>query len=203
MRFIGDIHGNLLMYNGIIANCDESVQVGDFGVGFLSAYGMECANEWHRDGRHKFIRGNHDDPELCKTMPGYIEDGFFDAERSIMYIGGAWSIDWAYRTPGYSWWADEELSIPELARMHELMMHYKPRIVVTHDAPESVSYRFFINGTHKKFHQTRTGGALEGMFQRHQPDVWLFGHWHESRDEVINGTRFLCLGIDEYIDLEV
>jgi hypothetical protein len=184
----------------IINGSTESVQVGDFGIGFLNEYGL--VDTLHADKRHKFIRGNHDDPALCKERPGYIADGTYD-ERGILYVGGAWSIDWKFRTPGYTWWPEEELNTPELARMHELYVHHKPRIMVTHDAPTSVSFDMFIRGTQKIWHKTRTAEALEGMFLRHRPETWIFGHWHEDRDEVINGTRFICLGINSFIDLKV
>lgn len=200
MRLIGDIHGDLYSYMPLISGATESVQVGDFGIGFIRD--DEFVDDLHKDGRHKFIRGNHDDPGLCKERVGYIEDGTYD-ERGILYIGGAWSIDHSIRTPGLNWWYDEELSIPDLVRMHELMVHHKPKTVVTHDCPTSVAMDFFIAGTSKKQYKTRTAEALEGMFQRHQPETWVFGHWHEDVDRVINGTRFICLGINSYIDLEV
>lgn len=201
MRFIGDIHGKLFSYMPIISGASESVQVGDFGVGFLPEYGL--CDTLHADGQHKFIRGNHDDPELCKQRPGYIPDGTYDEKRDILYVGGAWSIDWKYRTPGYSWWPEEELSTTELVKMHELFVHHGPRVMVTHDCPTSVAFEFFLKGTSKPQFKTRTAEAFEGMIQRYQPEVWIFGHWHEDVDRVINGTRFICLGINSYIDLEV
>jgi len=200
MRLIGDIHGDLYSYMPLIAGATESVQVGDFGIGFIRD--DEFVDELHKDGQHKFIRGNHDDPGRCKERVGYIEDGTYD-ERGILYIGGAWSIDHSIRTPGLNWWYDEELSTSELVRMHELMVYHKPKTVVTHDCPTSVALDFFIAGTSKKQYKTRTAEALEGMFQRHQPETWVFGHWHEDVDRVVNGTRFVCLGINSYLDLEV
>lgn len=201
MRFVGDIHGELFHYMNIISGCTESVQVGDFGVGFLHEY--DFMDNLHEDGRHKFIRGNHDDPAMCKERIGYIEDGTYDAERGILYVGGAWSIDWKWRTPGYTWWPEEELSDEELDQMHALYVKHKPRVMVTHDCPTDVAFQFFIEGTGKPQYKTRTAEAFEAMFAEHQPEVWLFGHWHTDVDRVINGTRFICLGINNYIDLEV
>lgn len=200
MRLIGDIHGDIFKYMNIISGATESVQVGDFGIGFIDD---DLPDQLHADGQHKFIRGNHDDPSRCKERPGYIPDGTYDAERSILYIGGAWSIDWKWRVPGRSWWPDEELSVSELVRMHELMVHHEPRIVVTHDCPASVAYDFFIKGTNKPLYETRTAQALEGMFRRYQPEQWYFGHWHEDVSREINGTQFTCLGINSYVDIEV
>lgn len=210
MRFIGDIHGDVLKYQHLISDCDESVQVGDFGIGFLQDYDYEFIDRLHESGDHKFIRGNHDDPALCKERPGYIPDNTVDEERSIMYTGGAWSIDWAIRlnrmAMGYPtcFWEDEELSVAELSVAHEYFVHYRPRVMVTHDAPTSIAYEMFIGPfANKKQYKTRTAEAYEGMFHRWQPDIWLFGHWHEDMDMYVNGTRFICLGIDSYIDLEV
>lgn len=203
MRFIGDIHGDIYRYVPICDGATESVQVGDFGIGFINDAQMEFADQIHEDGRHRFIRGNHDDPFLCKDRPGYIEDGTFDSERGIMYVGGAWSIDWNWRTPGYSWWPEEELSPEELAATADEYIKNRPRIMVTHDCPTSTAFDMFINGTGKPQYRTRTAEAFENMFHHHKPDIWIFGHWHEDHDYYINGTRFICLGINSYIDLEV
>ena len=204
MRFIGDIHGDVFAYANIINGSTESVQVGDFGVGFIAPLQEEFVDtQLHADGRHKFIRGNHDNPMRCKDRVGYIEDGTFDEDRSILYIGGAWSIDYAWRTPGYSWWEDEELSHEELARMHELMNEYRPRAVITHDCPTSVAHELFLKGTSKRQYKTRTAEAFERTFHDHQPQLWIFGHWHEDKDAYINGTRFVCLGINSYADFDL
>ena len=203
VRFIGDIHGDFSAYRELIDGCDRSVQVGDFGIGFLSPYMSDMADQWHGSGHHQFIRGNHDNPDECPKHIGYIEDGTWWPQYSTMFVGGAWSIDWKFRTSGYSWWPNEELSDAELDRMHELYLDRRPRVMVTHDCPTSVAYELFLKGTDKKQYLTRTAEAFERMFLEHQPEVWLFGHWHLSRDRVINGTRFLCLDIDSYIDLEL
>lgn len=207
MRFIGDVHGDVLKYMSLTDGSTESVQVGDFGIGFGLDY--DSIDRFHADGRHKFIRGNHDDPALCLKRPGFIKDGTCDAARKIMYVGGAWSIDWVRRVSYMDrggpacWWKDEELSEEELGLIGTEYAKFRPKIMVTHDAPTSVANEFFIKPFHKKQFITRTAEALDKMFRAHQPDVWLFGHWHEDVDEVIHGTRFICLGINNYIDLEV
>ena len=114
-RLIGDIHGHFYDYQAhSIEDFDgPTVQIGDFGIGFgQSDYWHESINNFHADGRHRFIRGNHDNPTVCKQdMTGYIADG--TVEDDVMFIGGAWSIDnpvappgWYRRTAGYDWWDD-------------------------------------------------------------------------------------------------
>jgi len=52
-------------------------------------------------------------------------------------------------------------------------------------------------------HKTRTGQALQSMWEYHQPEMWFFGHWHETRDLTLNGTKFQCLGEMDYVDVEI
>lgn len=206
-RIIGDIHGKWYEYQLITENIQhDSIQVGDFGIGFGQGdYWHDRVNDFHRSGQHRFIRGNHDAPEICKNeMVGCIKDG--TVENNVMFIGGAWSIDWQYRTEGVSWWRDEELSVREFSELIDVYNVAKPDIVISHDAPTLASYRMFIKSGKtlggKTLHLTRTGEALQAMFEIHQPKLWLHGHWHIDTDMVIDGTRFLCLGELSFVDVD-
>lgn len=212
IRFFGDIHGHFPHYKLLTTvdtdYYDQSVQVGDFAIGMgQSNYWHRSVNEFHADGRHKFIRGNHDNPTVCKTqMIGYIPDGHID-EHGIMYIGGAWSIDYRYRTPGVDWWEDEELSEEEFEVILEKYKTEKPDFVVTHDCPSIVSKQMFVDtgltmftGVHI---QTRTGEYLQQMLDFHQPKEWIFGHWHHTMSVKFGDTMFSCVGELDYMDIEV
>ncbi|QJA43073.1 hypothetical protein [Phaeobacter phage MD18] len=212
MRFIGDIHGKVPPYLDLIADCEESVQVGDFGMGFIGTYNRGRVDDMQRWGDHRFIRGNHDDPAICRESLGWIEDGTYDKDREMMFIGGAWSIDHEYRkrtdsqNGTVSWWPDEELAVSELAKIHANFVYHKPKIVITHDCPMRVSKELFFNGKYRMLgpHQsTRTAEALQAMFMEHQPDLWIFGHWHHSERKKIDGTEFICLAELEHIDISV
>jgi predicted phosphodiesterase len=48
---------------------------------------------------------------------------------------------------------------------------------------------------------TRTGLALQAMFEIHQPEVWLFGHWHINKVQKIGATNFICLAELSFIDI--
>lgn len=217
-RIVGDIHGKFNDYSffslgvgrtyhrGDHPPPERSVQVGDFGIGFHSTYWHEMVNDWMKEHpKHRFIRGNHDDPAMCKMMFGNIADG--TVEGDIMYIGGAWSIDHAYRIEGKSWWRDEELSIMEFDRLVKVYEETKPRVMITHDCPTSVAREMFITkglslGGATQF-KTRTGEYLEHMFSLHKPEKWFFGHWHQTRKQNILGTEFQCLGELDYVDVEL
>ena len=209
-RLIGDIHGMFNDYRTFsLRNWPaKSIQLGDFGVGFAGPYWHEQVNDFHQGGDHRFIRGNHDAPTKCRNeMVGWIPDG--TVENDVMFIGGAFSVDQWHRTEGTSWWRDEELSILEFERMIDIYATVKPRVMITHDAPENVTNQMFIQsglamgGANALKINTRTGMALQAMFDIHQPDFHFFGHWHHTLRCDIGNTTFVCIGELDYIDVDL
>lgn len=205
MRIIGDIHADFFTYQIMLHEVEESVQVGDFGIGFKSDYWHETVNHFHREhSGHRFIRGNHDNPELCKSMTGWITDGHY--ENGMMFIGGAFSIDKHMRTPGVDWWEDEELSFSDLNSIIDEYERKKPKVVLTHDCPYEAAHELFFRSgrlTPLSDNNSRTAMALQSMFEIHQPDFWFFGHWHMTVSQKIGNTHFQCIGINDYIDLDM
>jgi hypothetical protein len=199
IQLIGDIHGNKIAYEEAIGDSEFTIQVGDWGCGF----GMTPSS---KQGRHLFIHGNHDSPKLCKITEGYIPNGTFWPDESIMFIGGAWSIDYRNRVPELDWWSDEEVSTLDFAKIYDSYKELKPRFVVTHDAP-FVATGNLIDHTKTDSERwlkiNRTNSWLNLMFEAHQPEKWIFGHWHTSWEDTVFGTEFRCLNINETYDLEV
>lgn len=193
MKFIGDVHGKFNRYKALIKQHQNTIQVGDMGIGFLKwPHGEPSANppfDAMLDSGARFIRGNHDNPASCRKHQMWIPDGHI--EDDMFFVGGAYSIDYAYRKEGFSWWRDEECSIEQLNTIADAYAVAKPRIMVTHDAPLSVVER--IHGSHHRFDDTRTQQALQAMFEVHQPDIWIHGHHHVSFEQVVEGTKFICL----------
>lgn len=212
VRFIGDVHGKFTRYKRTIRSVDRSIQVGDMGVGFkrYDPYTDSIVNTENPpydtmvESNARFIRGNHDNPEECKKHSQWIKDGHTETigDHKVMFIGGAWSIDYEYRTPGISWWEDEQCSQAYLNFLIGEYETYRPDVMVTHDCPTQISNTLHLDA-HKPRITTRTDQALQAMFEIHQPKIHLYGHWHQDRDQVINGTRFICLGELSYIDLEL
>lgn len=209
MRFIGDVHGKYRQYKRLIADVDASIQVGDMGVGFRrvgGAFDGEFSTNPPYDammaGNHRFIRGNHDNPAVCRRHSQCIKDGTIEGD--MMFLGGALSIDRHMRLEGYSWWPDEELSISELNTLVDVYVTARPRIMVTHDCPEKIALTMEALFFRQKIDDpSRTRQALQAMFGCHQPELWLYGHWHNSFDKVIDGTRFVCLAELEYKDIDI
>lgn len=202
IRFIGDVHGKYKQYHRLIRDVPASIQLGDMGYGFRRRDGRFFCNpsfDKMSRGNHRFIRGNHDNPGVCRYQKYWIPDG--TVENGIMFIGGAFSVDRAWRTQDYDWWQDEELSYVSLWKLMDLYQEKKPRMMVTHDCPW-----FFYNNLHsyKRFGTaSRTAQAFEEMWQIHKPEIWLFGHHHKSFEENIEGTRFKCLAELEHLDMEI
>lgn len=204
MRFIGDIHGKWIQYEKVIKDAEQSVQIGDFGMGMpfiwehVEAAAYTQVNNAMDAGHHRFIRGNHDSPIMCEGNNRWIEDGL--VEDGVMYVGGAHSIDSQWRTRDYDWWEDEELSYLELGDMIAKYDDIKPKVMVTHDAPDIIAQQLF---RYNKAYPSRTRTAFETMFEIHKPEMWIFGHWHRSRKTTILGTEFICLAELEAMDLDL
>jgi hypothetical protein len=186
MLFIGDIHGKIREYEQLIERrgIDCSLQLGDLGAGFQNVVLPNLSLA------HKALRGNHDDPAVIRKYPNYLGDYGYLPEQDMYYISGAWSIDKNWRTPGISWWPDEELDFITLRLIIEEIEYYKPRIIASHDCPSSIRKELFGFG---HFIETRTGMALAEAFMLHKPTWWIFGHYHRSRNMNILSTNFVCL----------
>jgi hypothetical protein len=211
---IGDVHGKWQSYIDLIGQSGSArtIQIGDFGLGFGGGNSENEAklNQWMTENpTNRFIRGNHDAPNACQNMPGYITDG--TVEDDVMYIGGAWSIDgpgapWdCHRRPGLDWWSNEECSDAEFDIYSGIYAATKPRVMITHDCPSTVSQRMFFDSgiMTGNIYKTRTGEALQRMFDIHSPDLWIYGHWHLNQSTIINGTKFVCLAELETMVVEL
>ncbi len=190
---IGDVHGKFERYKTLTKNHRDTIQVGDMGVGFKNLHGDWITNppfDHMKKGNHRFLRGNHDNPGVCRNHKQWIPDGTL--ENNVMFIGGAWSIDYALRMEGFSWWVNEECSHEQLNAFVDLAIAKRPSVIVSHDCPEGIVPALFLNHSKQHLH-TRTGQALESIRQLAPPKLWVFGHWHESRDVMVQGTQFVCL----------
>jgi predicted phosphodiesterase len=191
MIIVGDVHGNFRTYrHNLMTDKDISVQLGDFGLGFVGHKDPKYIPEnWY------FIRGNHDNPEVCKKYPNYLGDFGYKKLSDHLYgldfffVSGAWSIDQHLRTIGVDWWKNEELSIPQGQECLNLWEELKPDICLSHDGPDVATDKY-------KFGQkipTRTGQLLQQMFEIYKPKVWCFGHYHIDDHFTIDGTEFHVL----------
>lgn len=194
--FIGDVHGQFPTYEwalkhfplpGGAKGLDCSLQVGDFGVFTARDYYKFAA-----DPQHRFIRGNHDNPWICKDHPSYLGDYGYEPNAGLFFIGGGMSIDAYHRTLGKTWWPEEELSYLQFKDALQQFGDFKPTIVTSHECP-SVVKGYALPAVGQDLGVSHTEGWLQVLYESHQPDLWIFGHYHKRVDVVIGKTRFVGL----------
>ncbi len=199
MIIIGDCHGEFVRYNNLISKFpnETTIQVGDFGLGFPNKQFPKFGNDdW-------FIRGNHDNSAACQNYSQYLGDyGIRIVDgKTVFFVSGAWSIDWKFRKEGVTWWRDEELNIADLNNAIDLFTITRPDIMITHDCPESIGKELMLGQGMHEVYRTRTGQALQAMFENFQPEYWCFGHYHITWSINKNGTLFRCLPELNYVQI--
>jgi predicted phosphodiesterase len=197
---IGDVHGKYAHYHKIIRQTEQhtyTIQLGDFGFKYDTLKNVDHT-------KHIIIGGNHDNYDICWNYPHFLTDyGYMNNFNGIdfFYYRGAYSIDRNYRTVGINWWENEQVSIEQFMQARELYRDIKPKIVITHDCPQTIAASMLNPGD--KIYENTTGWALNELLNIHEPDLWLFGHWHESRTIQYGRTKFVCLDELETYDIIV
>jgi Icc-related predicted phosphoesterase len=156
---------------------------------------------------HKFIRGNHDDPKLCREHPNYLGDFGYLPDDELFFVSGAQTASWRVLGNSKYWYADEELSNSDLNEAIAMYKETRPKLVISHAAPSESAREILkdLNGSYfLNKHgdvESRTSKALQEMFEAHQPSAWHFGHVHINREFLIRETKFRCLA--EMAEFEV
>jgi hypothetical protein len=205
----GDVHGEWHKLKQILhKNKGITISLGDIGIGFIEKkynplwhldfdaprYLEGISDFRHNPKRYFWIRGNHDNPDICKIHPNYLGD--YGIYKDIFFVSGAFSIDKEVRTEGEDWWPDEELSIEDGYKLLDLYSTTKPEIVISHDCP------YFITKTlYSSTRSTRTGQLLDAMYNTWMPSKWIFAHHHISWSKQFSKTKFRCLNILENIQI--
>ena len=202
MKFIGDIHGNVEYYKFLLSTADilkqRTIQLGDMGFGFP---GVNFPNDF--GDNHKFIRGNHENPTVCRIHKNYLGEFGYNKDFGVFFVSGADSVDKSQRTPELDWWRDEE--IPYVAFVTDIIplyMKIKPRIVISHDCPVSIKSNLITYGLGWPDSVSKTQLALQHLFESWQPEYWIFGHYHRNKQVQKNGTTFVCVNTSDTFKLE-
>ena len=178
LTLIGDVHGEFGAYLNIISRCDKSIQLGDFGVGFVRnlmlhnpKYDLDVdaprmihhkqITNCEMPSEHKFIYGNHDNTKLCLKHPNCL--GKWGMYKGLFFVSGGLSIDQEYRVEGRVWWREEELSISDGNKVLAAYEKEKPRIVISHDCPLRINKLLYTN-----IIPSRTAQLFDAMFDIHQ-----------------------------------
>lgn len=185
LYFIGDIHGQLDRYYSILDSLEEdacSIQIGDLCFGYENKPMLKKL-----DQRHRFIRGNHDHPEISAEHPNYLGDYGYIEEWDLFYLSGAYSPNYRRLQQYINWWPTEQLSYTKFAEAIRLYDEVKPKYVCTHDAPKTISKQMGYGNNNI------TQTALELMSEMHAPEQWIFGHYHRKATFKKDGTKYRCV----------
>ena len=215
--FLGDHHGvwwELLweLENKKIRDC-YVVSVGDCGMGFVDKKTelsrIQTLNDDFKSQNINFlgIRGNHDDPSYF-TGDDRIQLSNFELiedysvceynSKLIQLIGGAVSIDRTGRTVGVSYWEDEGV-------VFNKEFCQKVDILVTHTAPSycfpqqfnEMVYGWAREDAYLLEDLTDERAVMDEIFKLCSPSLHLYGHFHSSWTERVNGCVSKLLDINE------
>jgi len=216
LLFLGDNHGNwnelLFILNAKNITDTNIISVGDLGAGFnpkrdLSTY-KNLSEEFNNKNINFYgIRGNHDDPSFFKGSKRISLDNFELIEdysifkygnKQIQLIGGAVSIDRTGRSVDISYWEDEGVFFNKEACK-------KVDILVTHTAPSwcfpqqfnEMVYGWAREDAYLLEDLTDERAVMDAIFKLCSPSLHLYGHFHSSWTERINGGVSKLLDINE------
>lgn len=191
-KIFGDVHGLIDKYWKILSKLnpkEKSIQIGDFG--------FKREHDWFLNNvdynKHKILFGNHD------YYPYLNHDhsmGDYHYEQGIFYVRGGESIDKNFRRVGVDWFEEEEIRFRTWYNIMDYYEQVKPTVVVTHDAPKEIGAKL-VNSPRKSI--TREG--LSELLNIHEPDLWVFGHYHKSAIIEYGPITFICLDELEVLDL--
>ena len=217
LLFLGDHHGAWSQLLDIIESKKISdcylISVGDCGIGFTSWENQvrinEQLNKEFKNNNIVFmsIRGNHDDPAYFKGSDRVSLSNFELLEdytvaeygdKKIQLIGGATSIDRTGRKEGHSYWNREVVNF-ERDKCEEV------DILITHTAPSwcfpqqfnQMVYDWALEDAYLLEDLTEERATMDEICKLCKPKLHLYGHFHSSWTEEINGCKHRLLNINE------
>jgi len=205
----GDVHNNFSQLNELINRRKPELIIccGDFGYWPKVSWSVPLSSI-KLQGAEKLLwcDGNHEDHWSLKNResdelePGIIymprgsiytlPDG-----RTIMFMGGAWSIDQHMRTIGITWFPEEIITQADLVDLPDV----KIDIFITHTCPSELVpqlIKFYPEKTHEPSNQ-----ALSSLWDMYKPDLWFFGHWHTyNKGTLLDTTKWYALSAPGFGD---
>ena len=203
----GDTHGNTKWVRHLTDvatrnDCPVIIQVGDFGYfpvhpdgpRFLTATDRACAANgvdlW-------FIDGNHDDhTSLAKLEHGHVPVNVAEhvtylprgtrlhlGGRTFGFLGGAFSVDWRYRTAGIDWWQHEVTDTDDVLRLGTERLD----VLIAHEAPAGIA----LSSSWKlpaedQVRADEVRALVAQAATATSPGLVIHGHWHHGYQSELN-----------------
>ena len=206
----GDTHGSIDIRKLNKSNFDDTnltkedflIICGDFGLVWCSPphpeeeYWLDWLNS--KNYTTLFVDGNHENHILLNTYPvetwnggkiHKIRDSIFHLMRGQIFtidnhtfftMGGADSIDKAWRTIGKSWWPEEIPSNDECTEAIQNLRSHNHQVdyIITHTAPTSIVKQLIPDYKPPDSFTDFLEAIKRGTKYKH----WYFGHFHDDRN---------------------
>lgn len=192
---VGDVHANFAPFRSELENLkpDIVLSTGDFGY-WPHKYDIECIWESNKIPIY-FCDGNHEDH---LALSEYIQktevaDNVFYMPRgqilelpdnqTILFMGGARSIDRDYRVRGINYFSNEELSFDDIMLLDDTL---KIDIVISHTKPSGIDVGLECD-------EDPSMEVLDEVFEMYHPTKWYFSHFHLQKKQYSDDCKWVCL----------
>ena len=121
-----------------------------------------------------------------------ITNPFTNNKKTILGLGGAYSIDWKQRVPQVSWFEQEQLRYSDII---DLNTDNNVDIIISHTCPERL-LRDVANTCqidYNRIIERQSEKLLDQVFTLIKPKYWFFGHWHQRDTYQVEQTTFELL----------
>ena len=204
---VGDVHGDWPTLNALINRQSPNIilQCGDWGFwpkydGLrVRHFGKELI--WTSFGAKNpdtdiyWCDGNHEDHWSLKTLTDkQVQPGVFYMKRgstllladgrTVLFMGGAHSIDKDQRTLGDDWFPDEVITQKDVMDLPDTTVD----IVISHTCPEEF-YKF----DNMHYDNDPSRAALSYILETYRPSLWYFGHFHQYKTGYTSRCRWTAL----------
>lgn len=223
----GDTHGSFSRIEKFCVKMETTkddiiIILGDAGINFRGGW-IDLQNKKYISSlpiTFFCIHGNHEQrPSTISTYVEkewhngtvYVEEQFpsilFAKEGEVydldglqaIAIGGAYSIDWMRRIPGWSWWADEQPSKEIKERVEKKLesMDWNVDVVLSHTVPLKYEpVEVFFPGIDQSKVDKSTERWLGNIENQLQYKWWYAGHYHTSKT-----IDHLSIMFEDYLSL--
>jgi hypothetical protein len=198
---VGDTHMEWGKLNALINKTKPELilQVGDFGFWPNIGWGKPVSNIKLNGSILRWCDGNHEDHWALKDRktdelsPGIIymprgstyelPDG-----RTILFMGGANSIDKNIRTIGRDWFPEETISYKDIENLPDKEIN----IVISHTCPNEFLPE--VLGLNPYKDKDPSYEALSVVLNKYHPKLWFFGHFHYYKTGLYKDCQWHCIG---------
>ena len=211
LMLLGDIHGNFVMFNEMMKRFPHEwpltiIQVGDFGFHKYTMKMWPTKFPWKVyaiDGNHEYF------PLIEYDVVTEVHDNLFFVPRGttltiegydIGFVGGAESVDKAWRAAGIDWWPKERVTEADINKLYGKKMD----LLVTHAPPISVIKNRFSPINKQSWGLPadwidESSNMIEKLWKELKYVPLVCGHMHASKW----APNYRILGINEMYFLPV